>query len=166
MQHVVLSSDSYEKKTFLPFFSSCSSSSLSLLFILARFPLCECVCVLSFIFSCKKRESEHCLLVRSRAFAASLSLSLPTQLPSYIASSSCSSSSHHHHRDFLLCFCLRKFFPIWMISTQSSRHIFPCLNRMNFFRTTIDLDTKNFSFSFFHSERTSTSILFASFFSF
>jgi hypothetical protein len=34
------------------------------------------VCVLSFIFSCKKRETEskHCLLARSRAFAASLSL--------------------------------------------------------------------------------------------
>jgi hypothetical protein len=34
-----------------------------------------CVCVLSFIFSCKKRESKHCLLARSCAFAASRSLS-------------------------------------------------------------------------------------------
>lgn len=165
MQHVVLSSDSYEKKTFLPFFFVVFLF-FSLFFLYSLVFLYASVCVSSLLFSPARNERANIAYLFARAPLLLLSLSLPTQLPSYIASSSCSSSSHHHHRDFLLCFCLRKFFPIWMISTQSSRHIFPCLNRMNFFRTTIDLDTKNFSFSFFHSERTSTSILFASFFSF
>ena len=94
-----------EKKPFLRFFVV--SLWFSPFFLLARFPLyahmCVCVCVLCFIFSCKKREterkgeSEHCLLVRLRVFAASLlSLSLSLFLSNY----------HHTSRRLLLLLLL------------------------------------------------------------
>lgn len=75
---------------------------VSLLFpsflLLARLLQCVCVCVLSFIFSCKKTretESKHCLLARSRVFAASLSPSRHPLLVYYYY-------YHHHHTSRLL----------------------------------------------------------------
>ena len=96
VQHVVLSSDSYllttEKNPFC-FFRRVSLI-LSLLSILARFPLCECVCVCPLFYFLLRETRERTLLTCSLARLCCFSLSLFP--PSY----------HHTSRRLLLLLTL------------------------------------------------------------